>query len=138
MADQAEKNKAIVRRWLECVSTGDLAVYDELAAADYALRDATRIGLVEFKAMMASWRAAFPDATLTVEDMVAEGDKVAARFSIRGTHKGPILGIPATGKQVEFPGMAMYRVAGGKIVDEWARDDMLTMLQQLGAVRQFG
>jgi steroid delta-isomerase-like uncharacterized protein len=102
------------------------------------LRDAAGVGLKELKAMMASWRAAFPDGRLALEDIIAEGDKVAARFSFRGTHKGPVFGIPATGKQVAFAGMAMYRVAGGKIVDEWAKDDMLTMLQQLGAVRQFG
>src|SRR3990172_11854844 len=118
-----EKNKAVVRRWNEYLNTGNLGVYDELAAPDYVFHGASPTGLKELKATMPAWRAAFPDGRITVEDVIAEGEKVAIRYSFRGTHKGPVFDIPATGKQVSFTGMSIYRVAGGKVVEDWANLD---------------
>jgi len=139
MADQLEKNNAAVRRWNEVPNTGNTAIYDELAAASYAFRYGTSTsGIKELKAGSGPFREAFPDLQLTLDEMVAEGDKVSVRWTLRGTHKGPILGVAATGKRVTFTGMSLYRLTGGKIVEDWAVADYLGMLQQIGAVRQFG
>ena len=77
---------------------------------------------------------AFPDITMTVEDIFAAGDKVAIRFVIRGTHKGPFLGIPPTGKQINVKAASIARFAGGKAEEGWAFPDMLGMMQQLGVI----
>ena len=77
---------------------------------------------------------AFPDLRVTVEDMVAEGDEVATRWSFRGTHQGELMGIPATGKQVEASGITIHRVSGGKIVEGWTILDNLGMMRQLGII----
>jgi steroid delta-isomerase-like uncharacterized protein len=78
-------------------------------------------------------RTAFPDARATLEDIVAEGDRVAYRLTIRGTHEGAFLGVPATGKRVEVSFLAIVRVAGGKLVEEWGGLDQVDLLRQLGA-----
>ena len=76
----------------------------------------------------------FPDLTFSAEDMIAEGDKVAVRFTMRGTHKGEFMGVPATGKQFEVSGIDIVRFAGGKAVEHWGVTDTMAMMQQLGAV----
>jgi len=133
-----EENKAIELRFLEeVVNKGNLAVIDELVAANFidhsALPGAApdREGYKQFFAMT---RTAFPDFHSTLEDMIAEGDKVVERFTVRGTHKGEFMGIAPTGKQVEVEGIAIHRLAGGKIVEDWFSMDMLGMMQQLGVV----
>ncbi len=78
--------------------------------------------------------AAFPDIKATVEDMIAEGDKVVARWTMRGTHEGTVRDIPATGRQVTVKGVTIKRVASGKVVEEWALIDMLGLMQQIGAI----
>ena len=75
-----------------------------------------------------------PDLKFTVEDMIAEGDKVVARWTIRGTHEGTFLGVPPTGKQVTGKGVTIKRIAGGKVVEEWALIDLLGLMQQIGAI----
>lgn len=77
-------------------------------------------------------RAAFPDFNLTVDDMVAEGDKVVARITWRGTHKDEYMGIAPTDKQVTMEIISIYRVEGGKLAEQWAKSDTLNMMQQLG------
>jgi steroid delta-isomerase-like uncharacterized protein len=79
-------------------------------------------------------RAAFPDTRMTIEDEIAEGDKVVIRWTIRGTHKGEYMGIAPTGKEVTVTGISVYRIERGKIVEDWSNNDMLGMLQQLGAI----
>jgi steroid delta-isomerase-like uncharacterized protein len=78
--------------------------------------------------------AAFPDLNITVEDLIAEGDRVVARWTLRGTHQGASLGMPPTGKQVTMPGISVVRLAGGKSAEQWVIHDQLGMLQQLGLV----
>ncbi len=78
--------------------------------------------------------AAFPDINFTIEDMVAEGDKVVARWTLRGTHLGEFIGIPPTGKQVAVSGVIIHRLAGGKIVEDWALRDSLGLMRQLGLI----
>jgi hypothetical protein len=80
-------------------------------------------------------RAAFPDRRFVVEDMIAEGDKVSARFTMRGTHKGPLQGIASRGKEVTMTGIDMIRLSEGKMVEDRVEVDQLGMMQQLGAVK---
>ena len=98
----------------------------------------SKSGLKELKAGVAPIRDAFPDIHLTLDDIVAEGDKVAIRNTVSGTHKGPVVGIAATGKGATWTGMSFYRLVAGKITEDWALGDYLGILQQIGAVRQFG
>ncbi len=133
-----EENKAIERRFIEeVVNKGELAVIDELCAANFVDHSAPpgvapdREGYKQFFAMTHS---AFPDFHSTLEDMFAEGDKVVQRFTARGTHKGEFMGIPPSGKQVTITGIAIHRITGGKIVEDWVNMDMLGMMQQLGVV----
>jgi steroid delta-isomerase-like uncharacterized protein len=87
-----------------------------------------------YLAVVAANRVAFPGLVWTVDDMMADGDTVAIRYTMRGTHQGSFAGVPATGKAVVAQSMAFYRLAGGKIVEERTQLDMLGVLQQLGAV----
>jgi predicted ester cyclase len=95
-------------------------------------------GPVEEKQLMAMYFSAFPDLRFAVEDMVAEGDKVVLRYTIRGTHRGELMGIPLTDKQVTLTATETYRLAGGKIEEQWVNMDALGMMQQLGAIPQPG
>ena len=122
-----QNNKAIVRRlWEEVWNQKALDVCDEIFDAEYAAHEKRYAPTV--------W-AAFPDSFHTIEDMITEGDKVVTRFSWRGTHRGEIWGIPATGRQVEMQGIWIHRLAGGRIVEgrRWGVLDMLGLLQQIGA-----
>ena len=133
----AEQNKAIVRRWVAGGwNTGDLSLVDEFYA-DYTLHSPGMPdvqGTEAFKAFVTMYRSAFPDIHFALEDMVAEGDKVAWRATTRGTHQGELMGIPATGKQVTVAGITLSRLKDGKVVEEWTNWDTLGMLQQLGVV----
>ncbi len=133
-----EENKAIeLRIFEEVVNKGELAVIDELFAANFFQHDAPpgttadREGTKQFFAMVHS---AFPDFHSTLEDIFAEGDKVVQRFTARGTHKGEWMGIAPTGKQMTSPGIAIHRITGGKIVEGWTSMDMLGVMVQLGVV----
>ena len=83
---------------------------------------------------MAVLRNAFPDGHLTLEDMVAEGDRVAARWTFQGTHRGQFMGIAATDKAVSISGIEIERFAGGRIVEHWEQADIMSLMQQLGAI----
>ena len=136
----AEQNKALNRRLVEeGFSKGDFAVLDELIAEDcldHAGAPGTAPGLAGVKQFFTMFHAAFPDLHYTIEDQVAEGDKVVTRTTWRGTHKGTFVGIPPTGKQVAVTGLDMTRWAGGKAVEHWANQDLLGLMQQLGVVPQ--
>jgi predicted ester cyclase len=88
----------------------------------------------ELKIFVGTWRESFPDWHSTFEELIAEGDRVAERWTGRGTHLGELQGIPPTGKRVEAPGSVFYRIAGGKIVELRASFDMMGLMQQLGAL----
>lgn len=132
-----EENKAIARRFYEEIwNRGDMAAADELIATniiDHDQNPESRVrGPESVKQLATSNRTAFPDFHFTVEDEITEGDKVAVRWTMRGTHKGEFMGRPATGKQVTVEGMHFWRVAGGKILEAWVNKDRLGMMQQLG------
>jgi predicted ester cyclase len=134
-----EANKAIVRRFLEGIfSQGNPDVVDELAAPDFVVHDpSSEAGVVDAQGVKGSiaWsHSAFPDLRVTVEDQVAEGDNVATRWTVRGTHQGGMMGAAPTGNQVTFTGTQTDYISGGKMVDSRSNWDALGMLQQIGAV----
>jgi steroid delta-isomerase-like uncharacterized protein len=133
----SEENKAVVHRWVEAFNEGNLDAVDELVTDSYIRHDpnAPEVrGPEEEKRLIVMYRSAFPDLHFTVEDMVAEGDKVATRIGISATHRGELLGIPPTEKQLAFTAMELYRIANGKIDEQWVNVDTLGMMQQIGAI----
>ena len=130
-------NKTLVRRLIEeAWNRGNLAVINELVSPDYILHiDAPGPpGREGYKQAVEMHRAAWSDFRLTIEDLVAEGDKVAMRGTLRGVHEGEYMGIPPTGKQATWGAISIRRIEGGKIAEEWVELDMLGLMQQLGVV----
>jgi steroid delta-isomerase-like uncharacterized protein len=132
------QNKAIVRRVFDEVWVkGNMAVVDELIApnhVDHRAMPGMPPGREGVKQLVSMYRGAFPDFRATIEDQLAEGDKVVTRWSAQGTHRGALMGIPATGKQVKFSGITINRIVGGKVSESWASVDQLGIMQQLGLV----
>ena len=136
-----EENKVLLRRLFEEVwNQGNLATVDELLAADYVLHDPAMLirGPEGFKAYVSAFRVAFPDLHATIEDQIAQDDKVAMRFTVRATHKGEFQGLPPTGKQITLSGINIQRFVDGKIVENWVNLDALGLLQQLGVLPPIG
>lgn len=134
-------NKDVIRRLVDEVwANRNLAAADELVAAGYVGHDPTlgepAHGPQGFKDAAAVYQTAFPDASIAIEELVAEGDRVVARWTGRGTHQGELMGIAPTGKQITVSGITVSRLEGGKVVEEWTVYDALGMLMQLGAVPQ--
>lgn len=133
-----EENKAILRRFLEAWNPRDGGDW-ELCAEDLVIHgpegDANLEGLRQGSNM---WFSAFPDLQGTIEDIVAEGDRVVTRESWRGTHEGEFMGIAPTGRQIMIATMSMVRISDGRIVEYWEGRDRLQMLEQLGAVPPMG
>jgi len=134
-------NKQLVRRWFEEVwNKGRTEAIHEMFAEDgiaHGLSDdpaAPLVGPKHFVGFHAKFREAFPDIIVTVDDTVAEGDKVAARCCVRGKHSGHSLGIAATNSPVEFTGMTIVRIRDGKIVEAWNNFDFMKMYRQIGAL----
>ena len=134
----AEDNKAILRRFLdEAYNKGNLGVGDESLSANCSFHtpEADIEGIEGWKNYATGFLTAFPDdLDVNIEDMVAEGNKVVAYWSCRGTHNGDLLGIPPTGKQVTWEGMGIYRFVEGKIEKVWTLNDALGILRQIGAL----
>lgn len=132
-----DENKALSNRvWEEIWHQGNLSRIDELFAPDAVSHDPGMDvqGTEAIKQFVASMRAAFPDLHYTVEDQIADGDKVVVRYIGRGTHQGALLGIPPTEKQISYTGIAIQRFADGKIAEQWAEADGLGLMRQLGAI----
>ena len=124
-----EENKTLVRREQEELwnHTGELEAAEELFAAGQA---------EAAKQEAADFRRGFPDVVSTIEDLIAEGDKVVARWRSRATHRDEYMGIPQTGKEVEFTGISVYRIEGGKIAESWTVEDQFGLMRQIGAVAE--
>jgi predicted ester cyclase len=137
-----EENKALVRRLYEEVfNRGNLSTVDEPLAANYIDHTAlpgTSPGPEGLKQFTSMFHAAFPDLHFTIEDLIAEGDTVVVRQTYRGTHKGDLMGITPTGKQVTITSIDIGRFADGKLVEHWGATDSLGLLQQLGVVPSMG
>ena len=136
--DAHAENMAIARRFFTAWVGGDPAAFDEVLAPDYVFHDPADPqmppGPAGAKAMAAGFRAAFQDMRPVEEDYVAGGDKVVYRWRVRATHRGDFAGVPPTGREVEFSGIEIVRLAGGRIVEHWDEIDALGLLRQLGAL----
>jgi predicted ester cyclase len=135
----AEESKAVVQRFnelfVECWRTGDIDILDEALAPEFVYHSpGAPPDLGGFKQSLLMLRAAFPDMSSTVEELFAEGDKVADRLTWQATHQGELMGIPPTGNSVRGTEMHISRIAEGKIVERWGQGDNLGMMQQIGAV----
>lgn len=133
------EQKAQWKRVYEAVNQGKLEVIDELIGANLVFNIPTVpggkiTGAEGYKQYIQSHRAAFPDLHVTIQDQIADGDKVVTRWSVTGTHKGPEIGVPPTGKQVTVTGITIARYQGGKFVEVWEISDALGLLMQLGVV----
>jgi steroid delta-isomerase-like uncharacterized protein len=140
MRVSAEENRAVVRREMEELfnHTGNLDAVEEIISPDYVSYEPTSgetRGIEGARQFAAAYREAFPDLETTIEDMVAEGDKVVVRFRGRGTHQGETEAFgPPTGKRMEITGITIKRVSEGKIAEAWTNFDALGMMQQLGLI----
>lgn len=133
------ENAALARRWYdEAINQGRLDVLDEMLTDDivhHAALFTDTVGPDAAKASLAAIRAGLPDVRSTVDDLIASGDTVVIRWTLAGTHQAPFLGIPASGKKIDFTGINAFRFACGKIVEGWSEASGLALLRQLGALR---
>lgn len=135
----SEQNKALVREMMEEVfNRGNMSRLDEFMAPDFVEHEELPPGIPPgregVKQLPTMLHSAFPDFKVTIDDMVAEGDKVVIRQTWSGTHKGEFMGVPPTGKNVSFQVIDIIRVAGGKVVEHWGQMDNMGLMQQLGAI----
>jgi steroid delta-isomerase-like uncharacterized protein len=140
-ADQEASNKATLRRFQEALSSSDWEVIsktiDELVEPDAKIRTPLPIeatGAELLKEVFGRLLRAFPDLRVTVEDVIAEGDKVVARNTVTGTHRGEYMGLQATGKSVTYNEIFIARFAGGRIAETWGVVDVLSQMRQLGVI----
>ena len=136
-----EENKSIVRRFFEVgPSRGDLNAANELLAPDFVLHGPLPCspGVRGIDEVVFACRAAFQGLDVTVEDMVAEKDMVAARFTARGIHTGAFMGLAPTGKPITMTGMEIFRLENGKIAELWGEANLLGLMQQLGILPPMG
>jgi steroid delta-isomerase-like uncharacterized protein len=136
----SEQSKMLVRRFFEDTHEGNKGIVDELVAGDYVGHTPLGEmhgpdGVKQFDAML---HAAFPDMQITVEDQISGDDRVATRWTCRGTHKGEFQGMPPTGRQIKMTGMTIFRIANDKLVEGWVQPDLLGLMQQLGAIPEPG
>ncbi|MBI2906599.1 MAG: ester cyclase [Chloroflexi bacterium] len=133
-----EQNKALYRRWVEeILKKKDLGAIEQFVSPTLVDHDAPPgfpQGLEGVRQLLSAYLVAFPDLDATIEDLIAEGDKVVARVTYSGTHKGDFMGIAPTGKRITTKGIEIVRITGDKVVEHWESFDMLGMMQQLGVV----
>jgi steroid delta-isomerase-like uncharacterized protein len=133
-----QSNKDVVKRLADQVfNEGDLALMPELLAEDFVDHSAmpeTPSGIEGYQGFVMMVRTAFPDFHFTLEDTIAEGDRVVIRGSMSGSNTGPFMDMPATGKPAKWTGTHTYRLADGKIVEHWGNIDMFGLMKQLGHV----
>jgi len=133
-----EANKAVMQRFTEFINTASEKLATELVSPNAIFhvpgRPEPMRGPDGYLAIIGMMRSGFPDIQWTLEDTVAEADKVAARFTMRGTHQGAFFGVPQTGKKIEVQAMNFYRFSSGQIVEEYGQHDLLGLMQQIGAI----
>jgi steroid delta-isomerase-like uncharacterized protein len=134
----SEGNKLVMRRFTEFINTADEQLAAELISPSATFhvpgRPEPMRGPAGYLAIIGMMRGGFPDIQWTLEEMIVEGDMVAARFTMRGTHRGTFFGVPPTGKKIDVQAMNFYRLSGGQFVEERGQPDLLGLLQQIGAV----
>jgi steroid delta-isomerase-like uncharacterized protein len=133
-----EANKLVMHRFVEFINTASEALAVELISPNAIFHvpghSEPLQGPAGYLTTIGMMRGGFPDIQWTLEEMVAEGDKVAARFTMRGTHQGAFLGVAPTLKKIEVKAVNFYRLSGGQFVEEHGQPDLLGLLQQIGAV----
>ena len=138
----AEESKAIMHRFWEVWEQGDIDRLDELLAPDYVNHTLAAPDLPSgpegVKEVVSMFRSGMPDLRVVIEDMIAEGDRVATRYALEGTHGGQLFGIAPTGRHLSIKSMTVERVSEGKVRDHWRVSDNLEMMQQLGVVAEPG
>ena len=130
----SEDNTATVRACFENASQGNFDALDELVAPDYVLHPEEVRGADGLKEMVEGYRNALSGLRVTIDQQFTEGDYVATRFTVRGTHDGDLMGAPATGRDVAFTGITISRCEEGRIVEEWEITDTVGLLRQIGAL----
>jgi steroid delta-isomerase-like uncharacterized protein len=136
-----QENREVVQRVVDMINEGKLAQVEDLYTSNFVNHDPGAPDVCDRATLMqlfAAWKTAFPDGRATIEDMIAEGDQVAKRWTYHGTHNGEFLGIPATGKEFAITAITIYRLSGGRVAECWWNYDSLSMLQQLGVVPPLG
>ena len=133
-----EENKNIVRRYQDIYNNNDLDRLTKVISENLLtpnIMPGIPHGLEGAKTAHRIMLAGFPDYQTIIEDMIAEGDKVAVRIKMTGTNTGEFMGIPPTGKQVSFTGIYIVRIANAKIIEHWGEEDSVSLLQQLGVLK---
>ena len=135
----AEQNKALIVRFVEeLFNRGNMGIVGEIFAPDFIEREQLPPGIPNgregVKVLTTMLRSAFPDFKATIDDILAEGDKVVIRMTWSGTQKGEFMGVPATGKRVSFGVIDIIRITNGKLVEHWGQMDSMSLMQQLGAI----
>ena len=137
MSTETERNKQIYSRFIqEVFNKGIFDVLGELLAPDYAIEDAppgTAQGAEGVKQIVTMFRGAFPDLQISLDELVAEGDSVAARSTTRGTHRGAFMGIEPTGRSISMPTLTLVHLRDGRLVRSWVKNDVAALMRQLGA-----
>ena len=133
----SEQNKAVFRRIVdEVFNQGRLQTADELGAGyiEHSPAPGQSPGVEGFKQLVQMFRQAFPDLRVSIDDLIAEGDKVVARMTTSGTHQGQFFGFPPTGKKISILEIHILRIANGKVLEHWGVSNDLQMMQQLGVL----
>ena len=132
-----DQNKAVYRRFIqEVFNEGRLDMLEQLLSPSYIYQDAppgTPPNADGIRQVVTNARTAFPDLKVTIEDMVGEGDKICARLTTRGTHKGVFFDIPPTGKTISMKGLTMIHIVDGRMAASWVLNDVMSLMNQLGA-----
>jgi len=133
-----DATEPVMQRFVDFINTSDPRLADELIAPDAVFHvpghSEPISGPDAWLEVIAMMRGGFPDVQWTIEDTITQGDKVAARFTMRGTHNGTFFGVPPTGTNVSVQAMNFYRLTNGLIVEEWGQPDLLGLMQQIGAL----
>ena len=132
-----EINQAALGKFAEAVNSGNFDVFDQVVAPDCVDHDPAAgqmVGPAGYRMFFSGMRAAFPDMAVALETMVANDDTIAFAYTLTGTHKGPLMGIPPSGKKVRIRGLQISKFKGGKMVERWGSSDELTLLKQIGVI----
>ena len=130
----SEQNKAAVRACFSNAAQGNFEAFADILTADYLLHPEGVRGAAGLAEMVSAYRSALSDLRVEVEHQFTEGDWVATRYTIRGTHDGDLMGTPPTGREVAFSGLTISRCEDGRIAEEWELTDTMSLLHQIGAL----
>jgi predicted ester cyclase len=134
LQDQTERNKALVRRWIAFADAGFPGPLADFIAADYVGHlGEMHMDVAELERLERAFARSFPDAQRSIDDILAEADRVVLRVTSRATHRGEFQGIAPTGRRVEFTAIVIYRIAGERIAESWGELDFLRLMRQLRA-----